>query len=185
MSTSISRASKASTLARVQALIAGTQKQFPKGQLSFGGTTYTPAAIVKLLTQLLNAITSLNAAQASAKKSLLAKQGVAAQVGPFITAYQRFVLSTFGNDPETLADFGLEPPKAPKPLSGEDRVAATAKADATRKARGTTGKKEKLAIQGNVTGVTVTPVTSSADAPPPPQPASSASTAIPSGTASK
>ena len=100
-------------------------------------------------------------------------------------AYKRFILATFGDDPEILADFGLEPPKVPKPLSGEERVAATTKADATRKARGTAGKKQKLAIQGDVTGVTVTPVTGPDDAPPASQPASSTSTAIPPGPASK
>jgi hypothetical protein len=50
--------------------------------------------------------------------------------------------------------------KVAAPLTSEKRVVAVAKARATREARGTTSKKQKLAIHGNVTGVTVTPVTS-------------------------
>ncbi len=54
----------------------------------------------------------------------------------------------------------MDSPESPKPLSAEARAAATAKARATRKARGTTGKKQKSSITGDVTGVTITPVTS-------------------------
>jgi hypothetical protein len=46
-------------------------------------------------------------------------------------------------------------------LGTEKRATATAKARATRLARGTKGKKQKLAIRGDVTGVTVTPIVAS------------------------
>jgi hypothetical protein len=75
---------------------------------------------------------------------------------------------------QSLADFGLQPPKARAPLTSEQKTAATVKAIATRKARGTTSKKQKLAISGHVIGVTVTPITEPA-ASPAAQPASTAS----------
>jgi hypothetical protein len=53
----------------------------------------------------------------------------------------------------------MQPPKVRAPLDTEKRVMATAKAKATRKARGTMGKKQKLTVKGDVTGVIVTPIT--------------------------
>ena len=87
-----------------------------------------------------------------------------ASVGPVIQAYTHTLQETYGTDTETLADYGIEPRKSPTPLTTEQKSAAVAKAEATRKARGTTGKKAKLAIKGNVTGVEVTPVTAPANA---------------------
>ena len=44
-------------------------------------------------------------------------------------------------------------------MTTQQLAARAAKAKATRLARGTTSKKQKLAVKGNVTGVIVTPVT--------------------------
>ena len=60
----------------------------------------------------------------------------------------------FKSSAPTLADLATVPRKAPKPLSGEARAAATAKA--TRVVRGTTSKKQKALLTGNVTGVSIT-----------------------------
>jgi hypothetical protein len=84
----------------------------------------------------------------------------------FIDAFVKIVRGSFGNQPDVLADFGLEPEKAATPLTVEQKVAAAAKRKATRAARGTTGSKAKLAITGNVTGVVVTPVTTATAAQP-------------------
>lgn len=96
----------------------------------------------------------------------------------FMAAYVAFVKATFGNVPDVLADFGLQPKKARKPLTAEKLAAAKAKNEATRAARGTVGSTKKKAIVGNVVGVTVTPITAPAAAPSPqPAPATPATTA--------
>jgi hypothetical protein len=65
-------------------------------------------------------------------------------------------------------------------LTVEQQAAKKAKAEATRAKRGTTSKKAKLAIKGDVTGVVVTPVTRSMTAAPAQQQqATSASPATP------
>ena len=64
---------------------------------------------------------------------------------------------------DTLADFGLSPRKVAV-VSPEARVAAVAKTKATRAARHTMGAKQKKAIQGDVTGVLITPITPSTSA---------------------
>jgi hypothetical protein len=71
--------------------------------------------------------------------------------------------------------------KVRQPLATEKRVVATAKLKATRKARGTTSKKQKLAVKGDVIGVVMTPVTHPAPASPPATPAGPAPAAAPSG----
>ena len=180
---------KAATLARVQAVIAGTTKHFPNGSFTIGSTVYTAASLIQVFQGLASAMTARNAAQAGAKDALAAEQAAQTQVGPILLAYKRLVLAAFANATQTLVDFGLTPPKARTPLTTEQRAARAAKAKATRAARGTTSKKQKLAVKGNVTGVTVTPITvPTAATPPPAQPAPtapSAPAANPAGTATK
>jgi hypothetical protein len=159
MSTTTSKPSKAVALARVQALIAGTEKYFPNGSFLLGNVVYTTASLLALLQGVADAILSLNAAQAQAKDALTALQGIDAHAAPVVGDYRRFLLAAFGGATLPLAEFGMQPLKAKKPLDSEQRVLMTAKIRATRKARGTTSKKQKLAIKGNVVGVVLTPVT--------------------------
>jgi hypothetical protein len=158
--------SKAAALARVQALIAGTSKHFPNGSFTIGSTTYSSASLLQLLQKLADAMSARDAAQAGAKDAMAAEQAAQAQIGPIERAYRRLVLAAFSNATQTLADFGLTPPKARAPLTSEELAAKAAKARATRTARGTTSKKQKLGVKGDVTGVTVTPVHAPTAAPP-------------------
>jgi hypothetical protein len=158
MSSTTSIKTKAAALAHVQALVAGTTKHLPNGSFTFGGTVYTAASLIQVLQGLASAMTARDAAQAGAKDALAAEHAAETQVSPILLAYKRFLLLTFANATQTLADFGLTPAKARTPLTTEQLAARNAKAKATRIARGTTSKKQKLAVKGNVTGVTVTPV---------------------------
>jgi hypothetical protein len=157
---------RAAALAAVQALIAGTQKHFPNGSLTFGNTTYTTASLVTLLQSVADAMTALIVAQLAAKHALTTLLGTETQTEPVIQVYERFVQATFANAVPTLADFGLVPRKVPTPLTSQQKAASAAKAKATREARGTTSKKQKLTVTGNVTGITVTPIIAPTAAPP-------------------
>lgn len=125
-------------------------------------------------------------AHASVKDALAALAGVEASVGPLLQAYVLFIRANFAGATQQLADFGLQPPKAKAPRTSEQKAASAAKLRATRKARGTTSKKQKLAVTGGVTGVEITPVMGSSEAAPPaaPQPAANASSA-PTGSTTK
>jgi hypothetical protein len=92
-----------------------------------------------------------DAAVAKAKDLLLARREADAKVGPVYRAYKRYLLATYGDAVQTLADYGLQPLKAKAPLSVEQKAAAAAQLRATRMARGTTSKKQKAAIKGVVT----------------------------------
>jgi hypothetical protein len=174
MSGTTSKPTKADTLARVQAFIAGTQKHFPNGSFTIGNATFTTPSLVQLFQSLDDAITGANAAKASAKDAVATMRAVRAKVSPVVQDFKRLLLVTFGSATQTLADFGLEPAKARKPLTSEENAAAAAKRIATRKARGTTSKKKKLAVKGDVTGVIVTPITSHTPSSPAAQPVSNA-----------
>jgi hypothetical protein len=174
---------KATALASMQALMAGMQKRFPSGQFTLGNESFTTASLVTLIKGVCDAMTALNDAQAKAKDAKLAFTGENTKAAPVIRDLRRFLRATFGNATEALADFGLKPTKAPAPKTAEQRVVATAKLRATRKARGTASHKQKLAVKGNVVGVDVTPVTVSVAPSPATQPASTASSApAPQGT---
>jgi hypothetical protein len=112
---------------------------------------------------------------------LAAEHATQVQVGPILLAYKRLVLAAFANATQTLTDFGLAPPKARAPLTVEQLAARAAKAKATRTARGTTSKKQKLAVKGNVTGVIVTPVTAPTEAKSPTAPVPPVTPATPPG----
>jgi hypothetical protein len=189
---------KAAALARVQALIAGTQKHFPNGSFTIGGTTYTSAALIQVLQGLANAMLARDAANTGAKDARATEKATQTQVGPIVRAYERLVTAAFANATQTLADFGLTPPKARTPLTTAQRAVRAAKAKATRTARGTTSKKKKLAVKGDVTGVVVTPLHAPTGAPqaepagpvspasPPAQPATTApGTPATAGSATK
>ena len=150
---------KAAALAHVQVLIAGTTKHFPNGSFTIGNTTYTSASLIQVFQGLVSAALARNVAETGAKDALKAEQATQAQVDPILRAYERLVLVTFAGATQTLADFGLAPPKARTPLTAQQLAARAAKAKATRIARGTTSNKKKLAVKGDVTGVIVTPVT--------------------------
>jgi len=185
MSTITSSKSKATALANVQALIAGTQKHFPNGQFTLGNTAFTTASLVQTLQSLADALTAMAAAHASVKDGGAALRTTETKVGPVIRAYTGFLRATFTNATAQLGDFGLQAPKVRTPLPTEKRAAASAKSKATRTARGTTSKKQKLAVKGSVTGVIVTPITTPAPSSPPATPAGPAPVATASSAAPK
>jgi hypothetical protein len=172
-----SQSTKSAALAQVQALIAGTNKTFPNATLTFGNATVQASSLVQDLQNLEQAMLALTAAQSNARDAVSALRTLEASVGPLFRAYKRFLLATYGTSAQQLAAFGLQPPKARTPISTETRATATAKARATRAARGTKGKKQKLAIKGDVTGVVVTPITNPPEPKPAPSPSPSASPA--------
>ena len=178
MSSSTSKAT-ATALAQVQALMAGTQKHFASGSFTLAGAPYTSAAVVQTLQSLADALSAVLAAHAGVKLSLVNLAKVMATVSPVERAYRRCVLAAYTSDPQSLADFGVPPPKPRTPRTSAQNAAAAAKAKATRIARGTTSKKQKLAVKGDVTGVSITPVTTPAAPAPAPaaQPATSETTA--------
>jgi hypothetical protein len=163
--------SKNGKAAAVTAFITGAKQFFTKGNqmVPLEGTTMTVTAALTQLQTFVDNRAATVAAQATAKAKVAAEKSQAPALLALFGAFETFVRLTVGNDPEGLAGFGLEPHKVPAPLTAEEKAVAAAKRKATRDARGTTSKKQKKSVKGNVTAALV--VTPAAAAPPTPAPA--------------
>jgi hypothetical protein len=161
MSTSSKKRGRNADSALAEQLIAGANKRLAGNQqILLSSGTFTPAQIVAQLQLLVNLRSDTLAARATAKAKTVAEDAQAPALRDFMVTFVSFVRTAFGNSPEVLADFGVDPKKAPTPLTVEEKVAAAAKRAATRAKRGTTSAKQKKLVKGDVTGVVVTPVTS-------------------------
>ena len=166
ITTTTKATTQADTLAQLQGLILGLQKQLPSAEFTLVSTVYTTPALVTALQGSISTLTAVATAHAALKVALAAWDAEDAKMGPVVLALRRTLQSMYANAPDTLLVFGLEPRKVPAPRTAAEKAASAAKAKATRIARGTTSKKQKLAVSGNVTGVTITPITAPTAAPP-------------------
>ncbi len=133
-----------------QNMIVGVQKYLSHmGSLPVGSTTVTPADIVKVLQDRVDAGKAVLTADAARTAAVKADRDKRAQTAAFVQSLRRVVLGMFTQSPDTLAAFGLKAPKAAK-KSTEVKATAVAKSKATRKARGTLGTKQKKAVKGTV-----------------------------------
>ena len=82
-----------------------------------------------------------------------------ASVKPLRQGVRSIVEAKFGKGATQLLQFGFKPRKTTA-KTATSKAAAVVKTAATRKARGTKGSVQKLAVSGGVTGVIITPVTS-------------------------
>ncbi len=143
-----------------QRLSAGTQKHLSNvAQVTFAGSTATPAQVQAQLELIATLRADVEAAKATLKVKVAAEKARVPALHAYESAYVAFIKATFGNQADVLADFGLAPKKVPTPLTVEQMAAAQAKREATREARGTMGSKQKAKVKGDVTGVTIRPVT--------------------------
>lgn len=170
------------TEAQLRALITSLPVYCASTLFTLSGVTYTSTQLVTVITALLDASTALTAERAAMKAALLAREKSITQNGAVVREVRDTLTLMFNNVPATLSAFAIAPRKARKPLTAEARAAATAKLRATRKARGTTSKKQKAQISGNVTGVSITPITGSADPAPTATTAAAAPNPVTPGT---
>ena len=165
--------SRTLTEAQLRALITSVPIYCASTIFTLSGQTFTAPELVTLITSVLNASTAIAAARASMKAALLAEEAIITANGELVREARDTLALMFNRVPVTLNALAIPPRKTPTPLSAQARAAATAKADATRKARGTSSKKKKALITGDVTGVSIPPLTT----PGTPAPATPAPTA--------
>ena len=127
-------------------MIAGVNKRFPNGtqEVQVGGTTFTVTGLTALLQSFVDNRDAVEASKATTMAKVEAERVQAPSQLAVICAFQTVVRGTFGNSADALADFGLAPLKARTPTSTEQKAVSAAKRIATRKARGTMGKNQKI-----------------------------------------
>ena len=172
---------KVTSLSKAQllGLLVGIPKYCANTVFFVGGQSITPAQVVTGIHSLLDAGAASSAAMASWKEAMQSEEKALAQVGQMVREVRDSVALMYSGVPTTLNAFAIQPRKPAKPLSAEARAAATAKLRATRKARGTTSKKQKAQITGNVTGVSIVPITTPASPAPTEAPPAATSPATP------
>jgi hypothetical protein len=106
------------------------------------------------LTAFLNQLKATAAAEATWKLQLATQNSMEeATASPLMSNLKRAVQSAVGVYSPTLADFGLKPRRVAV-VSPADKVEANEKAQATREARKTMGKKQKSKVHGTVAPTT-------------------------------
>jgi hypothetical protein len=136
----------------VKQLILGTHKYYPNAStvLQVGGAAYTVNELTQLMQEFVNAREAVEVAKAAARAKVQVERSRAPSQIAVIRAFETIVRGSFGNKADVLAEFGLALRKVHAPIDAKQKAVAVVKRAATRAARGTVGKKKKLAIKGDV-----------------------------------
>ena len=117
-----------------QKMIAGVQAFLAKSaSLTVGSQVVTPADIVKLLQDRIDASTAAESADTARAAAVKAERDERAKTAAFVRSFRRVVVGMFEQTPDTLAAFGFTAPKVAK-KSAETKATAAKKSTATRKA---------------------------------------------------
>jgi hypothetical protein len=143
---------KTTALALNTKAIDGVDKHFSKvKKLTVGGVEYTPATLKAVLQAESDANKALDLGNSQLKKQQAVALAARAKAHATRKSLKTYILGNYGTDAvDMLADFGMNVPKAPGPLTAKARVLAQAKSKATRDARHTMSKKQKKLIKGVV-----------------------------------
>jgi phage major head subunit gpT-like protein len=120
-----------------------------------GGTTYTPAQLSQVFQSDVDAASATQSAKTAYKLAVAAEKKTAKQASATAKALRSQLIGTYGADSAIVADFGFTP-KA-RTVKVKVKAEAIQKSTATREARGTKGKRQRLEIKGSVPAVPSAP----------------------------
>jgi hypothetical protein len=123
--------------------------------IMIGGASVATKDIVTALQARIAAAKAATSAKATWQTAVKADRDERAKTKTLVSATKQTLLTSFAGQVDTLADFGLTPRK-PRVMTPEARVAAAAKAKATRAARHTMGKNQKAGIVGTLDSNVIT-----------------------------
>jgi hypothetical protein len=129
-----------------QAILGIKQDLQTMSSIPMGASTYTPASLAAAIQARIDAANAVGTTKATWLNAVKTYDAIDAQVTVLIRELKNLVIATFGSNSPKLADFGFKA-TVRTPLTPAQKVERAAKALATRKARGTLGKKQKEAIQ--------------------------------------
>ena len=164
---SINVPNKTTALARNKLISEGVNKNFSKVKsLTVGGDEYTPKSLLAVLTAEDDASLAVDSTRAQLEAQVVTHRSAKVTAAALRSALKVYILGTYGKKAvQLLGDFGMNAPKAPGARTVDERSKAVAKNLATRAARHTMGKKQKLLVTGVVSPTATTAETSSSSAP--------------------
>jgi hypothetical protein len=146
----MSQNNRSTTQAHDGQVIVGIKKDLQNvSSLPLASSTYTMAALEQLIQSRIDAVNTVANAKANWHDAVAAYQALNTKVTEVVRGLRQYVINAYGQNSPVLADFGFTAPKRAA-LTPQEAVARALKAAATRKARGTMGKKEKAKIKGTV-----------------------------------
>jgi hypothetical protein len=140
-------------------------------QLVIAGADMTTKDIIAHLQSRIDGANATQTTRAAWLSAVKLDKADRVKLATYVSGVKQAILVAFAGQVDALADFGLVARK-PRVLTPEKKIAAAAKAKATRAARHTLGKKQKAAITGTSAATAPTPPGAPAPAPAPaPKPA--------------
>lgn len=115
--------------------------------VSINGSAMTQAQIDAKVKGYLATIEAANTAWQQYQTALVARRNMQLEAHDFFLHLKKAIIAFLGSQNPLLVDFGFTPAKPMAARSAAQKVLTAAKAGLTRKARGTTSKKQKLAIK--------------------------------------
>jgi hypothetical protein len=155
--------SKATQLARDQAMLAGLKKHSSTvTSWIIAGKTYSAQEAMNILQARIDAALAVAPAKAAYRNAVQAAATETASTKQLVAGLRTATYVMFSSQVDVLADFGLAPHKSRTAPTAVQKVVAVELRKATRVVRHTMSAKEKAKIKGtaNVTVTVTTPTTS-------------------------
>ena len=147
---------KAEALDRDRKFVAALAEHFTgSAVLTLGGVSYKVKDMQRMLQDHVDAQDAADALRAKWQTATSVARVKAAKVVGLLPALRAHLLSAYGGSSQIVADFSFTP--KPRTTTVAAQAAGVAKRLATRKARGTMGKKQKAKITGVVAPVVTAP----------------------------
>ncbi|MGH7436115.1 MAG: hypothetical protein ACRENE_10620 [Polyangiaceae bacterium] len=144
-------------------------------QIIVAGASMTESDVVAKLQARIAIAKTVQTTHATWQAAVKADRDAIPVYKAFLASARQTIGAAFAGQVDVLADFGMTPRKVAV-ITPQTRAAAALKAKATRVARGTTSKKQKASVKGDVT---ITPTTATPNKPP----ATAPSATVPTATA--
>jgi hypothetical protein len=127
------------------------------------GVAWTRPDLLTRLQSRIDASEKTKAARTNLHNIVNSEQELQLEIAPLRAGLKTYLQSRFGKTSGKLQLFGFAQNKSTQ-KTAQAKADAVVKSKATRKARGTMGKKQKTAIKGDVIGVVTTPILAPAPA---------------------
>ena len=152
-------AQKAKIIANYQALFdAITSDLTDTPSFVINGVTYTRDQLLQQFASRVTAAKKTLAQRTAMHEAVAAEQALAVQVDPLRAGFKTYLFSRFGKNSAKLQKYGYTPVKATQ-KAASTKASATTLSAATRKLRGTTGKKAKSVIKATPAAAAPPPAT--------------------------
>jgi len=134
---------------RYKGLLEGIERRWAPGdRVTLLNQPWTVKDLADMLREILGAFERVDATRARLDDELLARRAIETKWWKTVGALEERVLVVYRGGARELGDFGLRDRKKTGPKTTEAKLVSAKKADATRAARGTRGKRQRKKTKG-------------------------------------